>query len=372
MKYYLLPLWVSSIILCSCSSAINEDQPGEFQVSTPIVSDTSYAHEYVAEIAAVQNVEIRSHLEGFIESLLVDEGSFVHRDQPLFIINSQKYRQELQKCSAILKGAIADLKSSEIDLGNVRKLFEKNIVAKTELELAKARAEAAKAKVLESEAMEAQAKINLAFTEVKAPFDGVINRIPNKTGSLIGEGTLLTTISDTRDVFAYFNLSEKDYLNLHESKTHIKSKNVTLVLANGIEYRQEGTIETVESEFDQFAGTIAFRARFSNPDKILKHGAVGKIILKEDIPNAIMIPMKSTFEIQDQIFVYVVSPDSVVEQRRIVPLIQIPHLYVVKSGIKPGEKFIYEGVQHVSSGDKIVFHNINESKKLIADETNTQ
>ena len=346
------------IFLAACSTDIKKEPQENFMVMSPLVTDTSYQNEYVAEINALQNVELRTRIRGFIESIHVDEGQTVHKGQLLFTISSKLYQQGLQKAKAALKNAMAELKSAEIELANSQKLLDKNIVAKTELELMQSKVEAMNAKVAEAQSDEAQAELNLSFAEIKAPFDGIINRIPNKTGSLVDEGTLLTTISNNKEVFAYFNVSEKDYLDYAISKQEGKSKEVTLILANGTLYNQKGFIETTESEFDKSTGNIAFRAKFPNHEHLLKHGSSGKVLVKTELKKAMLIPQKSTFEVQENIYVFMVDNENTVRMQKIVPTVRLPHYYVIISGLSPHDKFVYEGIQRVKEGDKITSQTI--------------
>jgi membrane fusion protein (multidrug efflux system) len=181
-------------------------------------------------------------------------------------------------------------------------------------------------------------------------------------GSLIEEGTMLTSISDNKEVFAYFHLSESDYLNYISAENDAESKRVSLILANQTRYGHDGKIEIIESEFDRSTGNIAFRARFPNPERILKHGANGKIIVKEHLNNALLVPQKSTFEIQDKLYVFVVKPDKTVEQRNIVAKMRLPHYFVIESGVSPNETIVYEGVQNIKSGEKIIAEEISADK----------
>lgn len=342
------------MILASCSTTNQKEQQDEtYKVTSPLVTDTTITNEYVAEINALQNVDLRSRINGFIENVYVDEGQTVRKGQTLFSISSKKYQQDLLKAKAVLKSATADLKSAEIEMDNIQNLLSKNIVAQTELEMQKAKVDALKAKVAEAESDEAQAALNLSFADIKAPFDGIINRIPNKIGSLVEEGTLLTTISNNKEVLAYFQVSEKDYLDYAISKGAGKSKEVSLVLANETLYEHTGIIETTESEFDKSTGNIAFRAKFPNPENLLKHGASGKVWVKTKLINAMLIPQKSTFEIQGNIYVFEIAADSTVKQRQITPVARLPHLYVIEPLLSTNDKIIYEGVQRVKDGDKV-------------------
>ncbi|MFO0478220.1 MAG: efflux RND transporter periplasmic adaptor subunit [Bacteroidota bacterium] len=353
------------VLFAACSSEKEtKSEEEKFSVTTPIVMDTVYTNEYVADIHSVQNVEIRARVKGYIEAIHVDEGKLVKAGQLLFSISNKEYKEALIRAKASLKSAIAEAKSAEVDLQNAKTLVDKNVVSKTNLELAQSKLDAANAKIEEAKSDEANALLNLSFTEIKAPFDGIINRIPNKIGSLIDEGTLLTSISDNQEVFAYFNVSEKEYLDFITKPKQDKQQ-VELVLANGQLHKQKGVVETIDGEFDKTNGNIAFRARFSNPDGILKHGSSGKVRLRTELKNAMIISQKSTFEIQEINYVFVVDKDNVVHMKSFVPKFRLPSLYVVESGLLPTDKIIYEGIQRVKEGDKIIAQPISSKEMLM-------
>jgi membrane fusion protein (multidrug efflux system) len=313
---------------------------------------TDLHREYVSDIHAVKNVEIYARVKGYLEEVYVDEGKEVKKGQILFRINNEEYAAELAKANAILQSAIADAKGAELEVGRVKMLVEKNVVSKTELEVAKAKYAAVTARIEEARSMKSNASIQLAQTQIKAPFDGMIDRLPFKIGSLINEGTLLTSLSDTRNIYAYFNVSENEYLEYVKArgKTTGKDAVVELELADGSYFRHKGTIETMEGEFDEGTGSIAFRAKFANPEKLLKHGSTGTIRLTNTLDNAILIPQKAAFEIQDKSFVYVVDKDNKVKTRSFVPKSRTSTYYVVKSGLEAGDKIVYEGIQGLKEG----------------------
>lgn len=347
-----------AIIVASCTQTEQKQSIESYKVVQPILKDTIYTKEYVAQIHAIQNVEIRSKLRGFIESIYVDEGQQVRKGQTLFAISNKTYQQSVQKAKANTKSARADLKLAEIEVENAKQLYQKNIIAKTEYDFALAKVETMKAKLEEAESEEAQAKLFLSYTEIKAPFDGTINRIPYKIGSLVEEGTLLTSITNTDFVYTYFNFSEAEYLNLMaERKRNAKKdqyEEVNLILANGDYYKHKGIIETSESEFDPSSGNLAFRAKFKNDNGLLKHGGNGKIIIEKAIKNAIIIPQKSTFEIQDKLYVYVLKKDSTVEQRNIESSIRLPHIFIVDKGLSKDDVILFEGATSVKATEKII------------------
>lgn len=340
------------LLTASCDSKKEAETVDSHQVVSPLLKDTAYSREYVAEIQSVKYVEVRSKVKGYIEKIHVDEGQPVKEGQLLFTLNFLEFEKELQKANAAYKNALADVKAAEVELKNVKLLVEKNIVSKTELDVIKAKMDALKADVEEALAHKEQAALQLSFAQIKAPYHGIINRIPNKVGSLIAEGDMLTSISDNQEVFAYFNLSETDYLNyIADGEKHTKT--VNLKLANNMLYGHEGKIEMIESEFDRATGNIAFRARFPNPDAILKHGANGKVIINKQLNNALLIPQKSTFEIQDKLYVFVVNQDGALKQRHIVAKMRFPDFYAVESGLSKDDKILFEGAESMRDGNKI-------------------
>jgi len=280
--------------------------------------------------------------KGFIQSINVDEGQSVKSGQVLFTIMPKEYEAELEK-------AKAEANTAELEWLNTKTLAEKSIVSQTELAIAQAKLDQAKAEV-------ALAELYLSFTKVKAPFDGVIDRIRFKIGSLIDEGTLLTTLSNNKEIYAYFNVSESEYLE-YKTKNDENAK-VSLLLANNQLHKYKGTIETIEGEFDNSTGNIAFRAKFPNPDLLLKHGETGKILMTIPIKNALIIPQKATFEIQDKVYVYVVDENNVVRSKNISIKQSLPNIYIVESGLSDKDKILLEGIQSVKDDDKVVTYYV--------------
>ncbi len=356
MKYQILSFLIIFGTL-SCSKDKKETQTTfeSFPVVSPQLVDTTLAVDYVAEISAIQNVEIRTRIKGYLDKIYIDEGKYVKEGQLLFSIHNPELNEEVAKAGAVLKSTISELKSAEIEFQNIKRLVEKNVVSNTELEAAKNKVEMMKAKVEEAKANESFAKIQLSYTQIKAPFSGIVSRIPYKIGSLVEDGTLLTSISNNGQVFAYFDVSEKEYLNYSmklKENAH-NPNNVTLILANGEPHPVKGKIETTEGEIDKNTGNIAFRARFDNPNMILKHGASGKVRLMEKYKNALLIPQKATFEIQDRIYVYVVDANNKVKSKEITTKNRLTHYYILDSGLSEKDKIIYEGIQEVKEGMSI-------------------
>lgn len=361
---FLLFLILTASILGACGS---EEKPNtaELVPSLPVVEvvqkDTVLQTDYVADIQAVKNVEVRARVQGFLEKIFVDEGHEVKKGQPMFQINDLEYKTELAKAKAAVSSAMAEAKAAELELGRTKILVEKNVIAQTEYDLAASKVRAAKAKIDEALSVQTSAETKLSYTFIRAPFDGIIDRIPLKMGSLIDPGALLTTISDVHNVFAYFNISENEYLQYRKSvsKGMKEDRPINLLLADGTSYAFPGKIETSDGEFNENTGAIAFRARFPNPNKLLKHGASGKARLTTSVDNAIIIPQKATFEIQDKTFVFVVDKNNMVQMRAFKPGRRVAQYYIVEAGLKPGENIVYEGVQSIRQGSKIKPQKMN-------------
>ena len=329
---------------------IEKEEIGKFTATSPLKADTSFTKEYVSQIQSIRNIEVRAQEKGYLETINVDEGQYVKAGQVLFRIMPKIYQAELLKAQAAVKEA-------ELEMMNTKTLSDKNIVSKTELEIAEAKLDETKADL-------ALAQVHVSFTEIKAPFDGTIDRIHFKLGSLIDEGTLLTTLSDNKYVYAYFNVSETEYLNFKTRSNANEKTIVTLLLANNQPHKYKGIVETIESEFDNTTGNISFRAKFPNPDMLLKHGETGKVQMTIPITNGLIIPQKATYELQDKIYVYVLDKNNVVKSRNITIKNVLPDLYVV-DGLSENDKILLEGVQIAKDDDKIEYKYV-EPKNVIS------
>ncbi|MBY0491329.1 MAG: efflux RND transporter periplasmic adaptor subunit [Gemmatimonadaceae bacterium] len=327
-----------------------EEAAAKYVATRPIVMDTSYEKQYVAQIRSFRNIEIRAQEKGFLDQMPVDEGRSVQAGQLLFKIMPKVYEAELQK-------AEAEVRAAEIELENATTLAAKKIISKNEQALAQAKLDGAKAEA-------AAARLHLSFTDIRAPFDGVLDRIPKKLGSLIEEGELLTTLSDNSRMFAYFNVAEPEYLDYQANRAGKGKQTVSLMLANNSRFPHEGTIETVEGEFDNETGNIAFRAIFPNPDRLLRNGETGKVLLRVPYTNALIIPQKATYEIQDKTYVFVIDKANKVHATLITVAGRLPDLFIVGSGITKDDMILLEGVQKVKDDDVITF-DVKDMKDVL-------
>ncbi|MGX5820892.1 efflux RND transporter periplasmic adaptor subunit [Chitinophaga lutea] len=340
----ILMLMSLGAVLChtSCKSKEEkEEESSKLLVTSPMKMDTTITNEYVCQIRSIRNIELRAQEKGYLQDVLVDEGQFVKAGQLLFKIMPKLYEAELLK-------AEAEAQAAEIEVANTQALAEKNIVSKNELALANAKLKKAKAEL-------ALAKVHLDFTEIRAPFDGIVDHLHLKLGSLVEEGDLLTSLSDNSRMWVYFNVSEPEYLNYKSGDQSKGKMPVSLRMANKDIFRHPGVVEAIEGEFNNETGNIAFRATFPNHEGLLRHGETGTILIREPLHNAIIIPQKATLEILDKKYVYTVDKNNVVQLRPITIGAEIPDLYVIREGLSKGDRILLEGLRKVKNNDKISY-----------------
>lgn len=341
MKSFLRLMCLGAVLVqLSCGSHKEEKEAEtKFLVTSPIKMDTSITKEYVCQIHSANHIEVRALEKGYLQNIYVDEGQLVRKGQLMFQVMPMLYQAELQR-------AKAEANFAEIEYLNTKSLADKNVVSQNELALAKAKFDKANAEV-------SLAQVHLDFTQIRAPFDGIMDRFHVRLGSLVDEGELLTSLSDNSKMWVYFNVPEAEYL---EYETVIKKDSlvqVKLLMANNKIFKYAGTIETIEADFNNETGNIAFRATFPNPKGLLRHGETGNVLMNVPFKNALLIPQKATFEILDKKYVYVVGEDNVVRSRHITVAAEMPHLYVVQEGLAIGDRILLEGLRLVRENDKI-------------------
>lgn len=339
---FMLPVLFSAACYTGCNSHKKENEiKTKLSATSALVADTSIIKEYVCQIHSVSHIELRAQERGYLEDIYVDEGQKVKKGQLLFRIMPKLYQAELQK-------AQAEVRIAEIEYQNTKTLTDRNVVAPAELAMAKAKYDKTKAEL-------ALAQVHLGFTEIRAPFDGIIGRFHVRPGSLLEEGDLLTTLSDNRKMWVYFNVPEAEYLNYRSGAKTDSLMQVDLLMANQQQFPFSGIVETIEADFNNETGNIAFRATFPNSDMLLRHNETGNILMKVPFRNALIIPQKATFEILDKKYVYVIDKDDRVQSREITIAAEMPDLYIVKDGLKANEKILLEGLRKVREKDKVTY-----------------
>jgi membrane fusion protein (multidrug efflux system) len=331
------------LIQTSCRNGHEGEKEANSQylVSSPLRMDTSVYKNYVCQIHAISHIELRAQERGYLQDIFVDEGQFVKQGQLLFRITPRLYEAELQK-------AKAEANFAEIEFQNTKRLADSNVVAPNELAMSRAKLNKAKAEL-------ALASVHLQFTEIRAPFDGIIDRFHVRLGSLVDEGELLTTLSDNRQLWVYFNVPETEYLEYKSNTKKDSVMNVNLMMANNKMFDHSGAVRTIEADFDNETGNIAFRATFPNPDGLLRHGETGNIMIRIPLKDALVIPQKATFEVLEKKYVYVIDKDNKVRSREIQIAAELPHIFVIKKGLEPGDKILVEGLRLVKENEKIEY-----------------
>ncbi len=365
----------STAIMISCNQSSNNesDLSNHLEVKTiPIeVVDAEVVKTYTASLQGKVNVEVRAQASGYLEQILVKEGSYVQKGQPLFIINQEPYKIKLQNAQATLKAAEAALTNAQLEKDKVSSLLENKFVSPIQLQSANAALDSAKAAVAQAKAAVAEAKLHLSFCTVTAPVDGFLGRIPKLRGNLVTEGEVepLTTMSDISQIYAYFSLSETDYFDLIKSNESTSSKDVLpmeieLYLSNGDVYPIKGKVDMINGEFDKETNALTVRAVFENPDKLLRNGGTGTVNLIAKTKEVIQIPMAATVDLQDKIFAFVLDKNNQVEQRQLKIVGKNLHNYFIREGVNKGEVLVTTGLDKITDGDMVSPLNEGSSQQI--------
>lgn len=350
-------------LLSGCGASVANTETKQPVTALPVlnistVPATTY-REYTATLEGKVNVEIRPQVEGVLDKIYVDEGAFVKAGQPLFKIHDRPYDEQLSNASATLQAAQANMQKAQLEVDRLTPLVQNNVVAEVQLKTAQSVYQSAKASVAQAQAMVGSARINLGFTQINAPVSGYIGRIPYKAGSLVGraETQPLTLLSDVNEVYAYFAMSETDFLQFKNETAgntiadKVKQMPpVDLVLSDNSVYPQKGKIETMQGQFDKNIGTISFRATFPNTAGLLRSGNTGKIRIPEEFAAALVVPQSATFELQDKVFVFVVADSNKVASKPITIAGKSGAYYFVEKGVKAGDRIVYTGLDRLQDG----------------------
>ncbi|WP_090836943.1 efflux RND transporter periplasmic adaptor subunit [Olleya namhaensis] len=328
------------LIHTSCETKKEEKKEHvAFLVTNPIKKDTTITKDYVSQIHSIRHIELRALERGYLKSISVDEGQHVKKGQAMFQIMPNIYQAELQK-------AKAESDAAKIEFQNTKLLADGNVVSQNELAMANANLDKANAEVT-------LAQTHLGFTRITAPFDGIMDHLEAREGSLLDEGELLTTLSDNSQMWVYFNVPEAEYLDYITSADKDTKKEVGLLMANNKQFNQKGIVETIEGEFNSETGNIAFRATFPNPDGILRHGETGSVLMAVPFKDVIIIPQKATFQVLDKTYVFIVDQDHIVKQKEITIGAELPHLFIVSKGLSENDTILLEGIRMVKNNEEI-------------------
>lgn len=352
------------ILLYGCSPKPAQMPAGPASVPVVTISSATATtqNDYTAAIQGKVNVEIRPQVEGYLEKIFVDEGSYVKAGQPLFKINDRPYREQINSASASLHAAEAAILNAQLEVDKLAPLVQNKVISDIQLKTAQAAFKVAKANAEQAKAIVAAAQINLGYTLITAPVSGYIGRLPKKQGALISraDAEALTTLSDVHDVYAYFSLSENDFVHFKTqypgNTLEEKLKNlppVSLLLSDNTVYPVPGRIDMIDGQFDKNTGAITFRAVFANDKGLIRSGNTGKVRLTQQHQNALLVPQSATMEIQDRVFVFTVNPGNKVAKQPITISGKSGGNYLVTEGLKPGDLIVFSGMDHLQDGSVV-------------------
>lgn len=362
-----LPLLIALFFLLQACGpeqpAAQQEALQEYPVTTIESQEAFVNTEYPATIQGQQNIEIRPKVDGFVAQIFVDEGAAVKKGQLLFRINAPQYEQEVRTAAAAIKNAEAEVNTAKMQVEKTQPLVKEGIVSDYELKSANFNLHAKEAALAQAKASLANARTNLSYTAISSPADGVVGSIPYKTGSLVSSSSAmpLTTVSNISHVFAYFSFNEKQFLdftdsfagkNMNDKLKHFPA--VTLLLANGAEYKLKGRMESIGGLINSETGAVNLRAGFANPEGQIRSGASATIRIPMQVKDALLIPASATYEMQEKLMAVVVGKDGAVKVTEI-EVMDLPsgQNYVVKKGLKAGDQVVTEGMGALTDGAKI-------------------
>ena len=352
----------ASMLLASCGGGGGRPTFGdnEYPVVAVGTSSTTMQSTYPAVIKGVQDVEIHPKVQGFITQINVKEGQTVSAGQVLFVLDNVTYQAQVRQAQAQVNTATASLNTAKLTYENSQKLFESGVIGDYELQSSKNSYESAVASLSAAQASLASAKEMLSFCYVKSPAAGVVGSLPFKVGTLVSAANTLTTVSNISSMEVYFSMTEKDMLAMGKNAGGLTGAieampAVKLKLADGTEYGQEGRVTKMSGVIDAATGSVQIIAVFPNPEKVLKSGGSGAIIIPKSNTDAIIIPQGCVSEVQDKKFVYILDKDNKVKYTEIkVDPQNDGNNYIVTEGLKTGDKYVTNGITKLSDGMEIV------------------
>jgi membrane fusion protein (multidrug efflux system) len=333
-----------------------------FPVLTLRTYTTSIRSEYPATLQGQQNIEIRPKIDGFIEHIYIDEGATVKKGQLLFKINAPQYEQDVKNALAAINSAEADINTAKLQVEKTKPLVDKGIISEYELKSDEQALKVKEAALLQAQTALANARTNLSYTTITSPVDGVAGMIPYKLGSLVTSTTTqpLTMISNITKVYAYFSMNEKQLLDFSRqykgSTVEAKLKQlppVTLLLPDKTEYPEKGRVEAMSGLISSETGAATFRATFPNPVGLIHSGGSAVIAIPVTLNNALLIPQRSTYELQGKRFVYRVDGDKVTSAEITTLPDAAGQYFVVTDGLRPGDKVVFEAATPIPDGTEI-------------------
>ena len=364
-----------SLVACGGGGGMPNFGNNEFPVETIGSNSASLQSTYPATIKGIQDVEVRPKVSGFITKVYVHEGQAVKTGQLLFTIDSETYQAAVRQAQASVNTARAQLNTARLTFENNKKLYDKKVIGQYELSTAQNSYATAQAALAQAQAALASAKETLSWCRVVSPTSGVVGSLPYKAGALVSASSPdpLTTVSDVSTVEVFFSMSEGDILNMTRTSGSVSAalKELPLVklqLVNGTLYNHPGKVVKMSGVINQSTGAYSLIAHFANPERILKSGGAGQIIIPRTNNHAIVIPQEATASVQDKLFVYKVGKDNKVYYTEIKVNPQNDgNTYIVTSGLSVGDRIVVKGLTKLSDKMEIKPVTLAEYQKSIDD-----
>lgn len=348
---------VAMVALSACSGKGADQQAAMNQapqlgVMTLEPGNSDLSNSFAATIKGKVDVDVRPLVSGFVTKVLVDEGQYVKQGQTLFTLDQVTFQAAVEQAEAAVNSAKTAVNTAKLTAENKKYLFDKNIISEYEYQMAQNQLATAQSQLANAQAALTSARKNLSYTVVTAPVSGYVGSIPNREGTLASPSMMqpLTTISDNSEVYAYFSLTEKNILEMTQGQKSLaqaiaEMPEVELQLADGTVYPLKGKVATVSGVIDASTGASSVRARFANPDGVLRSGSTGQVLIPNHEENVIIIPQKATFEVQDRRFVYVLNDSNKTVSTPItVSPLNDGQNYIVTGGLEKGQRVVVEGV----------------------------
>lgn len=354
-SFVFISIYIIVILIASSCRYTSESSNTEKPIDVDFIklNPTSAVVEqrFPGSIEGSVNVEVKSQVTGYLDRIYVNEGDYVMKGQPLFQIKGDIFIEQVNNSKAALQAAIVAKNNAKLEVDKLRPLVSGKVVSEIQLKTAEANYESACAQVNQAKAALGVSQINAAFCLIKAPSEGYIGRIPNRIGSLItpNDANSLTTLSSIDKVFVYFSISEADFISIQMNGIRNEFNGVELILANGAYYSKKGQIEVASGNIDRTTGSIAMKAIFPNPEKLLRSGGAARIVLKKVYNNVLTIPQSCVKDIQDKLFVFVLKNSNRVVMTPIEICGRTDNLYIVKAGVKTGDRIAINRIDLLNS-----------------------
>ena len=364
------PFLLGGVFLLAQSCRNGQDGAGQpaapvaqaYPVFKATIHNTILRSEYPATLQGQQNIEIRPKIDGYIQKIYIDEGATVKKGQLLFSIGEPQYEQEVKSALAVINSAEADVNTAKLQVEKTKPLVEKQIISEYELRSAEDALKVKEAALLQAKTTLANAQTNLSYGTITSPVDGVAGTIPYKLGSLVSSTNTspLTMISNITKVYAYFSLNEKQLLDfsrqykgatLDEKLKQLPA--VLLILSDGTEYPEKGRVETIGGMINAETGAATFRATFPNPVRLIRSGGSALVAIPVAVNDALLVPQRSTYELQGKRFVYRVDGDKVISAEIGILPTAAGQYFVVTSGLKAGDTLVYEAGSPIADSTTI-------------------